>query len=46
VRSTNVEFQRWIDEFYESFLNDQGISFTKITGSIDERKHQVLAAIK
>lgn len=46
IRSTNIEFQKWIDTFYEKFLIDNNIPFKKITWSIEERKKQIINSIK
>jgi len=42
IRSTNVEFQKWIDEFYEKFLVENNIKFTKISWNIENRKNQII----
>jgi hypothetical protein len=45
LRSTNIEFQRAVADTYEAFLQKNGIGFTVLTGSVEERKMQALRVI-
>lgn len=45
IRSTNIEFQRWIDLFYENFLIENNIKFKKLTWNVEERTQQIFSYI-
>ncbi len=46
VISTNINFQKWIDNLYEKFLIENNIKFNKISWSINDRKNQIINIVK
>ncbi len=45
VRSTNIEFQKSVDDYYKQFLIENDIPFTILTWSIEERKQLAISKI-
>ncbi|MFZ5342004.1 MAG: AAA family ATPase [Patescibacteria group bacterium] len=45
IRSTNPDFQKAIQDYYEKFLIDNNIKYTLLTGSVDDRFNTVLKVI-
>lgn len=46
VRSLDPEFQRKVDEHYREVLEERGIKYITITGSVEERVRKALEHLK
>ena len=45
IRSTNIEFQKKVDERYLELIRDWSIDHTILTGSVEDRLSQAMAKI-
>ena len=45
LRSTNIEFQNMVHATYENFLKEENISFSYLTGGVEERLEQIYQKI-
>jgi nicotinamide riboside kinase len=46
LRSSNEEFRKEIDRFYKKFLDESGIKYVTLTGSVGDRVNQALKHLK
>lgn len=46
LRSTNIDFQKRVDDRYRELISDWGIEHTVLTGSVEARINQALEKIK